>query len=132
MVIFAFDVYYLEYGCAAAAVMFSSYSDAEPIAEYTEFIHGAVEYIPGEFYKRELPCILSLLKLLEEVPEEIIVDGYVMLRDQPGLGQHLFEHLDEKIPVIGVAKSKRFYILSQDQNKKKIKIYGGSSVDEIA
>lgn len=106
MMIAAFDVQYLEHGCVAAAVLFPEYSDAAPIAEYTHFLSGAANYIPGEFYRRELPGILSLLEQISEVPDEMIIDGYVMLGDQPGLGQHLFRAVDGKIPVIGVAKSK--------------------------
>ena len=35
-----------------------------------------------------------------------MIDGYVMLGDRPGLGQHLFESFGGRIPVVGVAKSK--------------------------
>jgi len=107
MMIAAFDVHYLEDGCAsAAAVLFHDYRAAEPAAEYTRFIAGVSEYVPGEFYRRELPCILTLLEQFNEAPDEMVVDGYVMLGDLPGLGQHLFESFDGKIPVVGVAKSK--------------------------
>ena len=106
MMIVAFDVQYLEDGCAAAAVLFSEYSDAAPTAEYTHFLSGTADYIPGEFYRRELPCILTLLKKIGEAPDEMIIDGYVMLGNRPGLGQHLFKAFNGKIPVIGVAKSK--------------------------
>jgi deoxyribonuclease V len=106
MMIAAFDVQYLEEGCTAAAVLFSQYSDAAPTAEYTHFLSGAADYIPGEFYRRELPGILSLLEQISDVPDEMIIDGYVMLGNKPGLGQHLFKAVDGKIPVIGVAKSK--------------------------
>ena len=107
MTIAAFDVHYLKNGCAsAAAVLFCDYRDAEPTAVYTQFLPGAADYIPGEFYKRELPCILTLLGRIDEVPDEMVVDGYVMLGDRPGLGQHLFNWFDGKIPVVGVAKSK--------------------------
>lgn len=103
----AFDVHYLENGCAsAAAVLFSNYRDAEPAEVYTQFLSGAADYLPGEFYRRELPCILMLLKQIREVPDEMVVDGYVMLGDRPGLGQHLFNWFGGKIPVVGVAKSK--------------------------
>jgi deoxyribonuclease V len=102
----AFDVHYLEDGCAAAVVLFSDYSDAEPAVAYTQFLPGAADYIPGEFYRRELPCILALLKQINEAPYEMVVDGYVMLGNKPGLGQHLFKSFDGKIPVVGVAKSK--------------------------
>lgn len=103
----AFDVHYLENGHAsAAAVLFSDYSDAEPEAVYTQFLREAADYIPGEFYRRELPCILTLLKQINKALDEMVVDGYVMLGNRPGLGQHLFESFNGKIPVIGVAKSK--------------------------
>ena len=107
MMIAAFDVHYLEDCCATAAVLFSDYSDAEPTAAYTQFLPGAADnYIPGEFYRRELPCILTLLKQIKEVPDEMVIDGYVMLGNRPGLGQHLFRYFDGKIPVVGIAKSK--------------------------
>jgi deoxyribonuclease V len=36
----------------------------------------------------------------------MVIDGYVMLGNRPGLGQHLFKSFDGKIPIVGVAKSK--------------------------
>ena len=36
----------------------------------------------------------------------MVIDAYVMLGNRPGLGQHLFDFFDGKIPVVGVAKSK--------------------------
>jgi deoxyribonuclease V len=108
MMIAAFDVHYLDNGSAsAAAVLFSDYNDSEPSAVYTKFLpDGAADYVPGSFYRRELPCILTLLSQIDKTVDEMIVDGYVMLGNRPGLGQRLFEQLDGKIPVIGVAKSK--------------------------
>ncbi|MGD9082790.1 MAG: endonuclease V [Desulfobacterales bacterium] len=103
----AFDVHYLENGYAsAAAVLFSDYRDAEPVAVYTQFLPVIADYIPGKFYRRELPCILTLLKQSNRAPDEMLVDGYVMLGNRPGLGQHLFNFFDGKIPIVGVAKSK--------------------------
>lgn len=64
-------------------------------------------YIPGQFYKRELPCILELLKQIDLSPiKVIIVDGhcYVSNDKKLGLGGHLYEALERKIPIIGVAK----------------------------
>ena len=102
----AFDVHYMEDGSAsAAAVLFSNYRDAEPSEIFTQLLPCPAQYIPGEFYRRELPCILMLLQQMEKTPDEIIIDGYVMLGNRPGLGQHLFKSLDSKIPIIGVAKS---------------------------
>ena len=107
MILAAFDVHYLEDGRAsAAAVRFSDYSDAEPAAVYTQVLSGAADYLPGEFYRRELPGILSLLQTFDQAPDEMIVDGYVTLGNRPGLGQHLFTTFNGKIPVIGVAKSR--------------------------
>jgi deoxyribonuclease V len=34
------------------------------------------------------------------------VDGYVGLDGKPGLGRHLFDHLSQQVPVIGVAKTR--------------------------
>ena len=106
MIIAAFDVHYMRHSCVAAAVVFSNYRDAEPLLEYTQFMPVAAEYIPGMLYKRELPCILSLLRQFDREPDEVIVDAHVMLGNKPGLGQHLFNHFAGRIPVIGVAKSK--------------------------
>lgn len=64
-------------------------------------------YQPGAFYKRELPLLLAALKHypLHQL-ELIIIDGYVDLTaDHPGLGAYLYDALDKKIPVIGVAKN---------------------------
>ena len=102
----AFDVHYLGNSSASAAVvLFSDYQDSEPAKSYTTTLTKTEEYIPGEFYRRELPCILSLLNQIKEDPDEIVIDGYVMLGDKPGLGWHIFESLNKGIPVIGVAKS---------------------------
>ena len=102
----AFDVHYPAYGrSCAAAVIFSAYSAPAPDRILTRLVPRPVGYVPGAFYKRELPCILALLDQFEQMPSEIIVDGYAWLGKRPGLGQHLFEALERRIPVIGVAKS---------------------------
>ena len=70
-------------------------------------IPETADYVPGQFYKRELPCILEVLKLSDLAQVQlIIVDGYVFLDDdqKKGLGSYLFEALDGEIPVVGVAK----------------------------
>lgn len=65
-------------------------------------------YEPGSFYKRELPCILAILQKISEDIEVIVIDGYVTLgeKEKPGLGTHLFNHLEGEIPIIGVAKNR--------------------------
>ena len=96
----AFDVHYVEDKYAmAAAVLFQTYSDAEAAREYLSRIYGVLPYVSGQFYRRELPCILQLLEQFNETPDEIVIDGYVMLGDRPGLGWHLFESLAGRFPL---------------------------------
>ena len=121
----AFDVHYLEDGSASAAVvLFSDYRDSEPMESYTHILTKTEEYIPGEFYRRELPCILTMLNQIKEEPDEIVIDGYVMLADKPGLGWHIFESLKRRIPVIGVAKSEFF-------GAKAAKVFRGRSTNPL-
>jgi len=102
----AVDVYYSENSEAvAAAVVFRSFSDCEPHSVHIKKIHRVEEYVPGQFYKRELPCIMSVLQQIKEEIDVIIIDGYVDPGNNPGLGRYLWELLERKIPVIGVAKS---------------------------
>lgn len=103
----AFDVHYSKDGWAsAAAVLFCDYKDAAPSSSYTRILPDIAAYVPGKFYKRELPCILKLLEHIDQEIHEIIVDGYVWLGTQPGLGQHLYQSLGDNMGVIGVAKTK--------------------------
>ncbi len=106
--IFAVDVYYRANLAIVAGVLFDRWDAAEPICELTAEITGVAEYEPGQFYKRELPCIVEILGRLEKLPDCIVVDGYVYLDEfhQPGLGQHLYDAIDGKAAVIGVAKTK--------------------------
>jgi len=105
-VIAAFDVYYQEDGySSAAAVCMDGYADAQPAGVYSAQRPNVERYVPGEFYRRELPCILGLLNMIPIAVRAIIVDGYVRLGGRPGLGQHLFSVLGSCIPVVGVAKS---------------------------
>ena len=101
----AFDVGYPDDGSAqAAAVVFEHFFDAKPRRSYRKRIVHVEEYMPGSFYKRELPCILELFSEINEIIDIIIVDGYVFLGDRPGLGKHLSKSLNSAIPIIGVAK----------------------------
>jgi deoxyribonuclease V len=69
-------------------------------------IQGVQPYEPGQFFRRELPCLLSVLRKLPPV-EVVIIDGYVWLggSDMPGLGAHLYQALGGRTAVIGVAKT---------------------------
>ena len=106
--IISFDTYYFDNKAKTIGIAFDDWKNDEPIKIYSEIIEGIAEYEPRLFYKREMPCILSLLKKIDlSKIELIIVDGYVILDDNGkyGLGGHLYENLNEKIPIIGVAKS---------------------------
>ncbi|WBL21167.1 endonuclease V [Zunongwangia sp. HRR-M8] len=105
--ILAFDTYYYNNKAKTIAVSFNDWQDGEPLRIYSEIIEGVADYEPGSFYKRELPCILSLLnKINPEEIDAIIIDGYTTLEENKlGLGGHLYEKFDQKIPIIGVAKS---------------------------
>ena len=107
MTIAAFDAYYLEEGrVSAAAVVFTTYGNDTPMAEYHRMLAEPAAYVSGAFYRRELPAILTLLEQITMPLDTLIVDGYVRLGSRPGLGRHLFDALESKIPVVGVAKSR--------------------------
>ena len=106
--ILAFDTYYFDNKAKTVCLEFSEYNQKENFKVHTEIIENVEEYIPGEFYKRELPCIMSVLNQINlQNIEVIIVDGFVYLDDDKkyGLGGHLYEKLNRQIPIIGVAKT---------------------------
>src|SRR5688572_19666651 len=99
------DVAYIDNNALAACVVFENWPDAAATREFTVPVDSIEPYIPGEFYRRELPCILSVLKKIPSTLDVIIVDGYVWLGEKKGLGAHLFEALNRTIPIIGVVKT---------------------------
>lgn len=106
--IFATDVHYQENKAVAAGVLFNNWDDRTSISQLTVPIDRVMDYEPGQFYKRELPCIWELLQQLKDLPAYIIVDGYVYLDDakKPGLGKYLYDALQAKSIIIGVAKNR--------------------------
>ncbi|SFC32489.1 exodeoxyribonuclease-5/deoxyribonuclease V [Flexibacter flexilis DSM 6793] len=118
--ILAFDTYYFDTKAKTICVAFDNWTNEENFDVYSELTEIAGDYQSGQFYKRELPCILSLLKknTFKNI-EFIIIDGYVYLDDNEkfGLGGHLFDALGGKIPIIGVAKTNFATI---DKNKQQI------------
>ena len=118
--ILAFDTYYYDNKAKTVCLEFENWSENKNFKILTEIIDNIEEYIPGEFYKRELPCILSLLNKTDiNNVEAIIVDGFVYLDDENklGLGAYLYEKLDKRIPIIGVAKTNFATI---EKNKKTL------------
>lgn len=106
--ILAVDVDYREDKAVAAGLLFRNWEDREPIQELLAHIPTVAEYEPGQFYKRELPCVLALLQQLKQLPEFIIIDGHVYLdgKQKPGFGKHLHDALEGMSVIIGVAKSR--------------------------
>ncbi len=89
----------------AAGVLFVNPTDAHATRTISCLIPHVSDYVPGSFYLRELPCILAVLEEVSEPLTTILVDGFVDLDGRPGLGRHLYDHLNARVPVIGVAKT---------------------------
>ncbi|KRB57147.1 endonuclease V [Flavobacterium sp. Root186] len=124
--ILAFDTYYFDNKAKTVCLEFKEWNEDKNFKVHTEIIDNVSEYIPGEFYRRELPCILSLLDQIDlKNIEAIIVDGFVYLDDDKkyGLGGYLYEKLNKQIPIIGVAKT-NFASIEKD---KKALLRGDSA-----
>lgn len=124
--ILAFDVYYVNADATTSCVCFDDWTDSVSTQDFVEITHNVAPYESGKFYKRELPCITSLLKKHNLQPEIIVIDGYVWLDENKiGLGGHLYNELGGNIPVIGAAKS-RFALHS-----KVKEVFRGTSKNPI-
>ncbi|MFW0716795.1 endonuclease V [Pedobacter sp. N23S346] len=123
--ILALDVHYKDDGSAKSVGILFNWNDIQPKEVLIEYIKETAEYIPGEFYKRELPCLLKIVeKVCIHELEAIVIDGYVYIDNDKrfGLGGYLWETLNEQIPIIGVAKN--FY---QGNIETVKQIYRGKS-----
>ncbi len=106
IVYICFDAAYSENKAVACGIAFSSIDSSVRDSTYLYFMTRPAPYIPGSFYLREMPLIIGALDKVRWRPSLIFIDGYVWLPGKrPGLGAHLFFHLHEEIPVIGIAKS---------------------------
>jgi len=103
----AVDTHYVDHTAKVAGILFKDWQDDNYVEKYVCRVPVNKSYEPGKFYKRELPGIQALIKKINIRPEIIIIDGYVFLDGiaKPGMGKHLYDWLEEKIPVIGVAKN---------------------------
>jgi len=107
--ILAIDVYYrTDDSAIVAGISFNEWTSDKIENKHIIKIAHVAPYEPGNFYKRELPCILALISSLEKKPDIIVIDGYVTLGTEGkfGLGAHLYKALNAEIVVIGVAKSR--------------------------
>jgi deoxyinosine 3'endonuclease (endonuclease V) len=112
----AIDVKYYPEKAKTVCALFEHWGSEVASAYIVDYSHPTEEYVPGEFYRRELPCILSILSKLDlATVKGIVIDGFVYLDDdgRAGLGAHLYDHLGRTVPVIGVAK-KSFHSLTRN------------------
>lgn len=127
--ILAFDTYYFDGKAKTVCLEFEKWNESKDFKIHKEIIENVEEYIPGEFYRRELPCILSLLNQIDLAKADvIIVDSFVYLDDDKkyGLGGYLYEKLNKQIPIIGVAKT-NFASIEKD----KVGIIRGDSLKPL-
>ena len=105
--ILAVDVAYQKEAAIVGGVLFRNWKDEKPLKKLVISYSIPDNYMPGQFYRRELPCIAALLEQVPEVLECIVIDGFVYLgrAKEPGLGKHLRDMLEQKVVVIGVAKT---------------------------
>jgi len=123
--IYAFDTYYYENFAKTICIVFEDWYSEKEIQIFTEQTEIGSEYESGAFYKRELPCILSLVsKINIKHGDIIIIDGYVTLDNEVklGLGGYLYEALENKFAVIGIAKNE---FASPDSKRRTV--YRGES-----
>jgi deoxyribonuclease V len=101
------DVHYSGKHATAACVIFEDWTDAVALCTAKKTIETPGEYVPGRFFERELPCLLSILEDVRTRFETIVIDGYVHLEAPPqlGLGVQLARSIPYRASVIGVAKS---------------------------
>jgi len=107
MTIAFLDVHYQGSGARAACVLADSWGSEFASQTFVTDIGTVQAYEPGYFFRRELPCLLSVLRLLPSLPDAAVVDGYVWLSSEqrPGLGAYLYDALGRRTPVVGIAKS---------------------------
>jgi deoxyribonuclease V len=106
-VLCAVDVHYESERARAACTAFDDWNSAEPAREMTIVTPPGDPYVPGEFFRRELPPVLAVLRALDVTPAVVVIDGHVWLdaHDRPGFGARLHRVLGGTA-VVGVAKTR--------------------------
>jgi deoxyribonuclease V len=97
------DVAYKDDVARAACVLARGWTARRPVRAFSALRTPVADYVPGEFWQRELPVLLALLDGVQA--DVVVVDGYVWLDDagRKGLGARLHDAIG--LPVVGVAKS---------------------------
>nr|WP_281260161.1 hypothetical protein [Deinococcus planocerae] len=73
----AVDVGYPPGGTKAAGVLFREWTDEHPARVLTAHLGPPEDYLPGQFYRRELPALLAVIGPVLPEPHVIVIDGYV-------------------------------------------------------
>jgi deoxyinosine 3'endonuclease (endonuclease V) len=84
------DVSYASDIAGVACLLADTWTAATPAIEISRCLRCApADYIPGEFYKRELPLLRAVIDDLLPRPALLVIDGYVWLgaTHAPGLGR---------------------------------------------
>lgn len=89
----------------AAGILCNTPLDDQPVKTITAIVYQIEDYLPGQFYRRELKCIDEVLKQTDiSQLDMIIVDGYADFgTDKASLGTCVYEKYH--VPVIGIAKN---------------------------
>lgn len=121
MIYLILDVHYKEdlnidnTTATVAGIRFEDIEQSIILSEHTVEINDVAPYESGQFYRREMPCLLALISQIEEPFDVVIIDGYVFLGgiSKAGLGKYLYDNLANKKPIIGIAKN-HFYDITED------------------
>ena len=121
MIFLILDVHYKEsqeidaITATVAGIRFEGIEQSRVLSEHIVEVNDVAPYEPGQFYKREMPCLLALINQIKEPFNVIIIDGYVVLDSvgKAGLGKYLYDNLANKKPIIGIAKN-HFYDITED------------------
>lgn len=119
MIYLIIDVHYgvdnEQTNATVAGIRFQGIEKNHICSKHQIHVNEVAPYESGQFYKREMPCILKLLEQINEPYDILIIDGYVFLdgETKEGLGKYLYNNLSEKKPIIGIAKNK-FYAINDD------------------
>lgn len=99
------DVDYRKDAVVTARLVIPNWDSKAPASLVTIRTRGAApDYVPGAFYRREMPYLVAALEGV--AASVVVIDGYVWLGPgAPGLGAHLWDAIGKRAAVVGVAKT---------------------------
>ena len=103
-----FDVHYTDTKGCAAAIAFQSWKDESPVELQVVPFSAPGNYVPGEFFRRELDPLKAVISELKSPVKVFLIDAYCHLSSEgaAGLGVHLANEFGDGRIVIGVAKNR--------------------------